>query len=286
LFKRFGVVLAGVILMLAGFAAPANAATTYYYAGTGQSGFGATEPTSVFANVSALNPTLDCTGPDWENHTLIEMAMIQGSGVNRQIAEVGLRKACGDAGMKVLGYFWRNGVACGYSLINLCGTTHDFNECNTVGGVNNCGQSTDNWNLGSTVASGTVMRLGIHFTATDIWFLVHQSGGTPEYLGWLDKTFYTGAGITFDSADEVQFFGETAPGGGSLGCTDMGTGSLPSAPANGAVIGSATYLPAGITVDIDASATYVTDSSKYNALVLGSNPANNRSMLISGPGAC
>jgi len=291
MFKKFTRLGLGALTSLAVVAAslfssgaPAQASTTYYYAAGVQGGFGATEPTGLFSSMGALNPTLDSTAPNYEAHTLIELAMVQGSGATRQVMEVGLRKATGDTTMKVFAYLWKNGTGCGYSMVNLCGTAYSFHPCDTVAGVNNCSQTTDNWDLGQSVPSGTTMRVGIEYSGGDYWWTVYQSGGTLERLGWVDGAFYTSAGITFTSADEIWAFAEVGPGGGALGCTDVGDGVLPTS-TTGAFIGSVSAPPVAVTsIDMD-SATVVTDATKYN--LLAPAPGTNvRTLRFSGPGAC
>lgn len=285
MFKKTSAVLSLVILMIVGMVSPAAASTTYYYAAGIQSGFGANEPNTLFANMSGLNPALDSTAPNTEAHTLIELAIIQGSGATRQIVEVGLRKATGDTSMKVFAYAWKNGAGCGYTGVSLCGTAHNFNECKTVGGVNNCSQTTDLYDIGTPVPSGTTMKMGMQYSNGDWWFKANASTGVTEWLGWIDGTLWTDAGITFESADQIQAFAEVGPGSGSLGCTDVGTGALPSAPSTGAIIGSVSALPwPTASVDMD-SGSVVTDATKYNMLAPAPGP-NVRTLLFGGPGAC
>jgi hypothetical protein len=285
--KKFALVLSMALLAVLGLGQPVQASTTYYYAGGIQGGFGATEPTGLFATVNAHNPTLDGTGPDWESHTLVEAAILQGSGANLQIVEVGLRKATGDAGQKVMVYAWLNNTPCGYALTNLCGTGVNFVHCDTVGGVNNCGQATDNWDIGQVVTAGTNMRIGLQYSGGAWWAQAYVNGGTAEYLGYIPGTLWSGAGVTFTSADEIRVFGEVAPGGGSLGCTDMATGVLAGAgpPITGGFIASVSAPPlASTAIDIDQIVN-VTDATKYNVYV--PVPGGNvRTFYYGGPGAC
>lgn len=274
-------------LVVAGPAAPAQASTTYYYAG-GYQGFAGTLPNSLFASFTSPNPTLDSTGPNYESHTLAEIAITQGSGANRQAGEIGLRKDSGDAGLKVFVYAWVNNTPCGYSLIDMCGTTIDFVHCDTVGGVNNCGQATDNWDVDQQITTGVSMRLGIEYFSSNWWFTAYTVSGQPlERLGYIPGTLWSNAGVTFTTGDTIYAYGEVAPGAGSLGCTDMGNGVLAVAgpPRTGAVIGSVSAPPiANSAIDIDAGLS-ITDATKYNVYIPAPGP-NVRTLDYGGPGAC
>lgn len=298
MFKKIAVVLSATALMLAGLLVPSTAAqasTIYYYAAgsqifPGTPGAG-TLPNNLFANMSGLNPTLDSTLPDYEAHTLVEIALVQNhGGLNRDIVEVGLRKPTGSSTMKIFVYAWRGGTGCGYSGTNMCGSGVNFVPCDTVAGVNNCGQATDNWDVGDSVASGTAMKVGVQHSGSAWWFTAYQTGGTAEFLGSISDTLWTSASISFVDADQIHAYGEVAPGAGALGCTDMGLGTLPTSSAtSGASIGSITPASSSgslsSSTDIDSTTT-ITDATKYNASFLGSNPANIRTMVVGGPGAC
>jgi hypothetical protein len=294
LFKKIAVALAAIALVIAGTAAPAQASTIYYYADgnqifPGTPGAG-TLPNSLYANLSGLNPTLDSTLPDYEAHTLVEIALVQNrGGTTRDIVEVGLRKPTGSSTMKVFVYAWRGGTGCGYSGTNMCGSGVNFVPCDTVAGVNNCGQATDNWDVGDSVASGTVMKMGLLHSGGAWWFTAYQSGGTAEFLGSISDTLWSGASISFVDADQIHAYGEVAPGAGALGCTDMGKGLIPTSTSDGAYIASITPASSSSSLssstDID-SGTTITDPTKYQAIFLGTNPANYRTMVVGGPSAC
>lgn len=280
--KRALALAATITLTVGLLASPAQAASSYYYVAGIQNVSGATEPHSLYGRISVANPTLDTTGPDYESHTVTAIAINQGSGGSFQSVELGVRKGSGDANPKVMAYAFRNGTGCGYSLTNLCGSGVNFVPCDL-----DCGNSTDNWDLGTAVSSGTNLQLSIQFTSTAVWFQVYTVGGTAEWLGYIVDDLWDNVGVTFETADEIKAYGEVAPGGGALGCTDMGDGTHPAAgpPATGAFIGSISAPPlASSAIDID-SATVITDATKYSMRV-PSPGTNVRTFYYGGPGAC
>lgn len=280
--KRILAAFAVLAAALFGIQAPANAASGYYYVAGIQNVSGATEPYALAARISVANPTVDGTGPDWENHTVTAIAMNQGSGGTFQSVELGVRKTPADANMKLFAYTFVNGSPCGYALTNMCGSGINFVHCDMA-----CGNTTDNWDIGTAVASGTNLQLNVQFTSTAVWFEAYTVGGTREWLGYILDDLWDNAGVTFETADEIKAYGEVAPGGGNLGCTDMGNGVAPAAgpPITGAFFGSVTAPPlANSSIDID-SATVITDASKYSMYV-PTPGANIRTFWYGGPGAC
>lgn len=279
----FGVSL---LLILTGaflpVSAPAQAATQYYYAG-GKQSFTGTRPTYIIANILVYNPVLDTTGPDKEGHSLVELAAQKSISSQTQTVEVGARHPSGAADTHLFVYHWINGVGQGYGT--------NFVQCNTVGGVNNCGNATDNWDVDDVITSGTTMRMGMQYSATGSagwWIWAYVNGGSAEWLGYYPATLWTNAGVSgFTDAGVVQAFGEVGPDSGALGCTNMADGNLPSAgpPALGGLISSITLggIATG-SVNIMASPS-VTDATKYDVLPLGT-AGNIRSFRYGGPGSC
>jgi hypothetical protein len=268
-------------------ALPAQAATTYWYAG-GQQAFAGTLPTGIIANVGVYKPTLDQTAPGVEAHTLEELEVEKTIGGVRQIVEVGWSvepAVFGDTNSHLWTGVWAGGTFCGYNTTVNCTASNQFVQCNTT----SCGAGNpDVWDAADTLTVGTAMRLGIQYQATGTtgwWIIAYLTTGASEWLGYFPDSVWTGAGINgFTAADHIQAFAEVANTSLPLGCTDDGDGTLPTT-TTGAVIGSVTAVGlASSLVDIDSGVT-VTDATKYN-LVAPAPGANVRTIRVGGPGAC
>lgn len=278
--KRSLTALAVSLLMAAagvvGLASPALAVTTRWYAGGAQTFASAPQPTSILANVTVHNPTLDTTAPGIEGHTLGELEIEKTIGGQRQIVEVGYRHPAGAADSHLFVGAWVNNVFQGYS-----GGFVEYNGAPNV------------WHSDDVLTPGTTMKLGIQYDSTTPagggwWVISNVNGATGEWLGYFPSTLWTGAGVSgFTVGDKVQAFGEVANTSLPLGCTDMGDGNFASAgpPAVGALISSITLggIATG-SVNIAAVNT-TTDATKYNIAFLGT-AGNIRSFRYGGPGAC
>lgn len=293
--KRALTHLAAVSLLLAGSlaatASPALAASAYWYAG-GYQTFTGTLPTGITANVNVYSPSLDTSK---DAHTLTELAIrknvVIGGTTYTQDVEVGWTVDQGQFGNTSPHLFttiWVNGVFQGYG-------GPGFVQCNTVAGVNNCGQTTDVWDLNDTLTAGTTMKLGIQYVPTGSkigwWIIAYLNTGTPEFIGYWPSTKWTTATpsiTTFTDNDTMYAFGEVATNsGGILGCSDMGDGTLPTTTTGG-VIGSVSAVGlASAAVDIDQHTT-INNPSYYNMVpVAGSGgPGNIRTIRYGGPGPC
>lgn len=260
-------------------------ASAFYYAGGFQNPPSAA--TSLAANVEIAKPSLDTTN---DAHSLGELAVSKdvpaGGGYN-QIVEVGYnvdQGVNGDVNPHLFTTTWTNGTFNGYN-------SGSFVQCNTVGGVNNCGQATDVWDMGDTLTVGSTMVLGITYQSTGSvgwWISARLSTGAAEWLGYWPSTVWTGGSpsvTTFTSAPRIYAFGEVATNSaGVLGCTDMYDGGTVSS-THGAVFGSITAAPnTTAQIDIDAN-PQANDPTKYDYVPLGTL-SNTRTFRYSGPGAC
>lgn len=259
--KAGAVSLALTLAAVFGFAVPASAALTYFYAGVHQSVTSGTLPNGICANFTVATPTL--TSGDF--HTLAEIDAEKTIGGSVQTVEVGWTVDAVGGSPKIFVGRWVNGVFGGY---------------NSGGWNDNAGNAT---NAGSTLSNGST-RFCVQYdgTATPAgwWIWQGTTAGVGDWLGVYPATVWTGAGVSgYTDASYLQAFGEVAANVSSP-TTQMGNGLCGGSNTSAATIGSILFpnLP---TTSVNMTATTVTDSTKYSVASLSA-----RTMRYGGDGSC
>jgi hypothetical protein len=224
--KRVLAALAATLLVTIGFgvtAAPAQAvpcAPVCYFYNVGLQTFAAAPyPTGNYTSFTIPNPTIAAG----DFHSLAEISIEITEGGQRQIVEVGWRKAAGDVVRLFVGH-WVNGVFAGYN----------------AGFTDYAPNSVD---AGDALTVGATRKFGLVYSGSSWWVWEGTTGGVGDWVGYFPGTNWTGAApaVTgFNKSTKTQVFGEVAAGNTPT-CTDMGDGTHGSATA-GALIGSYTNV--------------------------------------------
>lgn len=241
--KKFLAALAVGLLAVIGLQSPAMAVTTHFYS----LGYQFVTATGVAANLGIYSPNVYNS-----DHTLAEIMIKNAAG---DTIELGWRKVAGDVPRLWAGH-WEAGVFQGYNNADIL---------DVAGGVN----------LGDSLNGvvGTVKAFQIWHGGTD-WFFAYN-GTTVAYLP--DSSFSP----TMTTGNEVQAFAEVASPTTATPCTDMWTGSLPTAPATGGVVSSAKYYNTS-GVQTAATLTKVSPTpTQYNHVSVAAG-----TFVYGGPGFC
>jgi len=281
---RAALIAFAVVALGLGFASPAEAATTYYYvagqqflpAGVTTGGVSANLPiTQTYVNTSELG------------HSLFEIDVEKGTGVNRQLVEFGVDHGAlefGDTKPRLFAGIWVNGVfqgcyaeGCGYIDFTPADSTDDL-------GIDLSSYASLTWpnynKQFQIIYGGTCSPSG----ASGWWLRFNGN-----YLGCFPDTIWSSAGASFTSGTAIQAWGEVVTQGTNRPCSDMAGGKAGSsvvAPLDASdpdYIGTVSLLnpvPAGTATSLNLVQT---DSSIYSYGTVGST--GNRTFAVGGAGA-
>lgn len=204
-------------------------------------------------NVSGTGAQITMTvgGPevdtrDYNSHTLMELAVQNGSYSNVEVGWMVDRRTFGDTRPHLFVYHWVNGKT---SCYNGCGWR-------PVGGGVQAGQA---------LTPGGYMTVGISNHGGDWW--ISYNG---QWIGSFPGSLWSN---TFPSFNRVQAFGEVASTSGTT-CSDMGTGRWGS--QSGAYISNFTLEGANARPYLTVGST---DPSLYNQ-----GASTGTSFTLGGPG--
>lgn len=285
------IAVAGIALVLtavgvlASGASPAQAVTSYYYAG-GQQVFTGTLPTGLYANTSVRNPYVNSSN---DEHSLMELSATLSSANGNQIVEVGTDVdpvLYGNSSTHLFVYHWANGQPCGNYLggnnVTLCSGGSAFVPC-TVG---TCGAA-GNYTVGQVLTASTNIKFGLDYRTTSPagwWVWAGPTSGSCVgncWVGYFPATAWTGVSPTaaFTTMETANLFAEVAHTTGTV-CSDAGSGDFASSAASTRAFWGS-YDALGVTTENMSS--IVTAPSYYDNLFAGTLGAY-KTVYVGGPG--
>lgn len=240
----------------------------YFYAGARRGGDSATPVTGVASQVRVAQPAKDSV----DYHSLAEISAQKTIGGQQQIIEVGWTVDPtvngGSTTPHLFVYRWINGVGGNY---------------NGSGWVDYASNAT---NAGSDVSAdiGTQPWMEIQYSGGNWWIFYKNN-----WIGYFPESLWTNAGVTgFNNTTFQQTFGEIAAAHDPT-CTDMGNGNFPSAsgtyPGFGADFYSLNTNNGSGWAVTPYGSTVVSDSTKWDALLINGGNGTPTSLRYGGPGA-
>jgi hypothetical protein len=255
---RIKVLLVSLLMVAAsvvGFQAPAQAATTYYYAGMKQT----LDFDGVAVNASKENPAIDSKAP----HSLFEISVSDNAGNTVEFGWIKDATVCG-AGISVclFTFSWKGGVP----------GTYNGSAVNGVNCAPYClGASLDG------LADGTLKGFGIQHITNAWWFAFDGQ--------WRFMIPDTRWGSTvFQRGKLAQIFGEVGAND-STTCSNMGAGVTPTGPPTllGGRAGALTYVNGTAAPN---ATPFATAPTRWNSVIANTTSPPVTSIRYGGTGGC